>query len=160
MPFQIAGLPHAAYAHLIGLPDAELAARGAVRMTADTPHSFPCRVGLRDLELGETAILVNHTHQSARTPFHASHAIFVGEGSVEAAPAPGEIPDVLARRTLSVRSFDDAGMMLDADLAEGADAARLIERLLAEPRAAYADIHYARRGCWAGRARRIHSASA
>jgi hypothetical protein len=155
MTFQITGLPHAAYAHLIGLPEAELAARGAVRMTAETPHSFPCRVGLRDLDPGETAILVNHTHQPATTPFQASHAIFVGEGSVEAAPTPGEIPDALARRTLSVRSFDDAGMMLDADLAEGADVAPLIERLLAEPRAAYADIHYARRGCWAGRARRI-----
>lgn len=155
MPFQITGLPQAAYADLIGLPDAELAARGAVRMTAEEPHSFPCRVGLRDLEPGETAILLNHTHQPAETPFQASHAIFIGEGSIAAAPAPGEIPDVLARRTLSVRAFDKAGMMLDADLAEGAQAAPLMERLLANPEAAYLDIHYARRGCWAARAVRV-----
>ena len=152
MTFRIHGLPAADYAHLIGLSDAELATAGAVRMTAETPHSFPCRVGLRDLEPGETAILINHTHQPADTPFRAAHAIFVGETSAEVQPAPGEVPDVLARRTLSVRSFDPAGMMLDADLAEGADAAPLIERLLADGRAAYADIHYARRGCWAARA--------
>lgn len=152
MTFRIRGLPAADYAHLIGLSDAELAAAGAVRMTAVEPHSFPCRVGLRDLEPSETAILINHTHQPADTPFHASHAIFIGEGSAEVAPAPGEIPKVLARRTLSVRSFDANGMMLDADLAEGVEAGPLIERLLADGRAAYADIHYARRGCWAARA--------
>jgi hypothetical protein len=152
MTFQIRGLPRADFAHLIGLPDAELAAAGALRMTAETPHSFPCRVGLRDLEPGETAILVNHTHQPADTPFRASHAIFVGEGSSDARPAPGEVPDVLARRPLSIRAFDDAGMMLDADLSKGHEAAALIERLLADGRAAYADIHYARRGCWAARA--------
>lgn len=152
MSFQITGLPRAAYADLIGLSDAELAARGAIRMTAETPHSFPCRVGLRDLEPGETAILLNHTHQPADTPYRASHAIFVGEGSHDADPGPGELPEVMRRRTLSIRSFDADGAMLDADLSEGGEAAALIERLLAEPRAAYADIHYARRGCWAGRA--------
>jgi len=153
MSFRIHGLPRAAYAGLIGLPDAELAARGAIRMTADRPHAFPCRVGLRDLEPGETAILLNHTHQPADTPFRASHAIFVGEGSAEADPAADEIPDVLARRTLSIRAFDAADMMVDADLAEGAEAqAALIERLLAAPGTAYLDLHYARRGCWAARA--------
>ena len=152
MTFRIHGLPRAAYAHLIGLADAELAAHGAVRMTCETPHSFPCRVGLRDLEPGETALLLNHTHQPADTPYRASHAIFVGEGSNEADPAPGETPAVLARRPLSIRAFDDAGNMLDADLVDGTDAPALIERLLENPRAAYADIHYARRGCWAARA--------
>lgn len=152
MTFQIHGLSRAEYAHLIGLSDAALAERGALRLTAETPHSFPCRVGLRDLEPGETAILVNHVHQPADTPFHAAHAIFVGEGSTDAEPAPGEIPEVLARRTLSVRSFDGEGMMLDADLADGLEVTALIERLLANPGVVYLDIHYARRGCWAARA--------
>lgn len=152
MSFRIHGLPRADYAHLTGLPDADLAARGAVRMTAETPNSFPCRVGLRDLEPGETALLLNYAHQPADTPYRASHAIFVGEGSRDADPAPGEVPEVMRRWTLPIRSFDGAGTMLDADLADGTDAAALVERLLAEPRAAYADIHYARRGCWAGRA--------
>jgi hypothetical protein len=155
MTFRIQGLSRADFAHLIGLSDTELAGHGALRMTAETPHSFPCRVGLRDLEPGETALLLNHVHQPADTPFRAAHTIFVGEESRDTAFEPGRVPKVLARRTLSIRSFDDAGMMLDADLAEGADAAPLIERLLAEPNAAYADIHYARRGCWAARAVRV-----
>lgn len=152
MTFRIHGLARDAYAHLIGLPDADLAAAGAVRMTCETPSSFPCRVGLRDLEPGETAILLNHVHQPADTPYRAAHAIFVGESSDEADIATGEVPAVLARRPLSIRAFDGAGTMLDADLADGADAPALIERLLGDPRAAYVDIHYARRGCWAARA--------
>lgn len=152
MTFRIQGLPAADYAHLIGLSDEELAAHGALRMTADATPGFPCRVGLRDAEPGETLILLNHVHQPADTPFRSSHAIFVGEQSVEARPAPGEVPKVMRRRPLSIRSFDAAGMMLDADVADGEQADSLIERLLADERAAYADIHYAKRGCWAGRA--------
>lgn len=155
MSFCIHGLPRADFERLIGLSDAGLSARGAIRMTAETPHSFPCRVGLRDLEPGETALLLNHVHQPAATPFRAAHAIFVGEASRDAECEPGAIPDVLARRTLSIRSFDARGMMLDANLAEGREASPLIERLLANPAAAHLDLHYARRGCWAARAVRV-----
>jgi hypothetical protein len=61
------------------------------------------------------------------------------------------VPPALARRTLSLRGFDGAHMMIEADLAEGANAAELIERFLANPSVAYIHAHYARRGCFAAR---------
>jgi hypothetical protein len=152
MTFQIRGLPRTDFVALFGLTDAALAERGVIRMAVDASPGFPCRVSLRDLEVGETALLLNHAHMALPTPYRASHAIFVGEGAREAEPAPGEVPEVLRRRALSIRSLDADGMMLDADLVEGGEAEQLIERLLAEPRAAFLDIHNAKRGCFAARA--------
>jgi hypothetical protein len=154
MSFQISGLARAAFKPLFILSDAELAERQVVRMTVSESPGFPCRVGLRDLEVGEMVLLLNHEHLAAPTPYRSRHAIFVGEQSMDAAPAAGEIPAVLARRTLSIRSFDPDGMMLDADLCEGVDAAALIGRLLADPAADCLHIHNARRGCFAASVRR------
>lgn len=154
MSFQISGIARTAFEPLLALSDAELAERHIVRMTVTENPGFPCRVGLRDLEVGETVLLLNHEHLPVETPYRSTHAIFVGEQSLDARPAPGEVPEVLARRTLSIRSFDSNDMMLDADLCEGADAAALIARLLADARADYLHIHNARRGCFAATARR------
>jgi hypothetical protein len=41
--------------------------------------------------------------------------------------------------------------MIDADLAAGGDLKAPIERLLANPAAAYIHAHYAKRGCYAAR---------
>lgn len=53
MPFRIRGLDPEPYRHLYGLTDAELAARTARRLVADTSPGFPDRVELRDAEPGE-----------------------------------------------------------------------------------------------------------
>ena len=42
-------------------------------------------------------------------------------------------------------------MMVDADLAEGAEVERLITRLLARGEVAYLQAHYAKRACYAAR---------
>lgn len=152
MTFRILPLARETFAPLVALDDEALAARGVRRVPVTADFGFPCRVGLRDLSPGETALLLNFEHQPAPTAFRSSHAIFVGEGSTVAEPAPGEVPQVLARRTLSIRSFDAEGMMLDADLCEGAEAAGLIERLLTPAEAAEVHVHFARRGCFAARA--------
>lgn len=156
MTFQIHGLPRARFEPLFTLGDAALSAKGVVRMRVSETPGFPCRVGLRDLEAGESVLLLNHTHQPADTPYRSAHAIFVGEQSADATVQPDQVPEVLARRILSIRAFDAAGMMLDADLSEGeGPTAALIERLLADPRADRLHIHNARRGCfaaWAARA--------
>lgn len=152
MTFRILPLSREPFAALFALDDETLAARGVRRMPVTSDFGFPCRVGLRDLAPGQTALLLNHEHQPAATPFRSSHAIFVGEQSVESSPARGDIPEVLARRTLSIRAFDAEGMMVDADICEGAEAAGLIERMLAAPGAVEAHIHAARRGCYMARA--------
>ena len=151
MSFRISGIDPAPFASLFGLPDAELARRGVRRMVVDAKPGFPDRIELRDLAPGETALLLNHVHQPADTPYRASHAIFIREGAATAFEAVDDIPEVLACRPLSLRAFDADHMMVDADLIDGRAAAPAIERMLADPCVAYLHVHYAKRGCYAAR---------
>jgi hypothetical protein len=61
------------------------------------------------------------------------------------------LPSYLTLRPLSVRAYDAADEMVDAEVVDGAEAAPLIERYLARDDVAYLHIHYARRGCFACR---------
>jgi hypothetical protein len=89
------------------------------------------------------------------TPYRSRHAIYVieGEGEQRAFDAVNVVPDAMRRRLLSLRAFDAQGMMIDADVVEGA-VEPLIERLLGDARTAYVHAHYARRGCFAARIER------
>ena len=149
--YRISGLPLGDFEPLFGLDDEALSARNAVRVTADSKPGFPCRVTLEDAEPGETLILLNYEHQPAATPYRSGHAIFVREAAQAEAVFENEVPPLLSSRLLSVRAFDAAGMMVDADCVEGADLERLIERLLGDPGTAYLHVHNARRGCFAAR---------
>ena len=154
MSFRITGLDPAPFRHLYGLSDEALAAQGAVRYVADKKPGFPDRIELRDLEPGETALLLNFAHQPADTPYRATHAIFVREGAEAAFAAVGEVPEVMRLRPLSLRAFDADHMMVDADLVDGREAEGLIARLLDNPQVAYIQAHYAKRGCYAARIER------
>jgi Protein of unknown function (DUF1203) len=154
MSFRITGLDPAPFQHLFGLSDDELARRGIRRYVVDAKPGFPDRVELRDLEPGETALLLNYTHQPADTPYRASHAIFVSEGSARATDLMNEIPEPIRIRAISLRAFNQAGEMVDADLIEGREIETLIERFLANPDVAYLQAHYAKRGCYAARIER------
>ena len=154
MSFRILGLSPTPFQPLFGLSDAELAAHGARRCVVDSPVGYPDRIELRDAAVGETVLLLNHVHQPADTPYRAAHAIFVREGAQAAYDAIDQVPDALRRRPLSLRAFDAQHEMVDADLVEGAQCETLIARLLADPRVAYVQAHYARRGCYAARIER------
>jgi len=155
MTFRIHPLPLAPFRPLFALDDAALAAVGARRMIADAPHSAPCRVSLADAEPGEALILLNHRHLDVPdSPYRSEGPIFVRERAVEAAPAPGETPDMLTRRLLSVRAYDADGMMTDADVVEGADLAARLTDWFSDPAVSRVQIHTARRGCFMAEARR------
>ncbi len=154
MAFRITGLDAEPFRHLYSLPAQELAAHRAVRMAVDRTPGFPDRIEMRDMEPGETALLVHYTHQSADTPYHASHAVFVREGAETAYDSVDTIPEVLSRRLLSVRAFDGSHMMLNADVTEGTGLRVVIERFLADPTVAYLHLHNAKPGCYAARVER------
>ena len=105
--------------------------------------------------VGETALLLNYTHQPADNPYRASHAIFVHEGAERRYDAIDTVPAAMQARPLSIRAFDAGDLMVDADLVDGPYAAGLIERLFGDPRVAYLHAHYARRGCYAARIERV-----
>lgn len=151
MNFRISGLPVAPFVPLFGLADEALAARGIVRRVADRRPGFPCRVSLRDADIGESLLLMNYEHQGANSPYRSSHAIFVREYAVEAKPAVNEIPEVLQTRLLSVRGFDDAGMLIEADVLEGSKLRTAIEGFFADARIRYLHLHNAKPGCYAAR---------
>ena len=151
MDFRIRGLSPEPFLALYGLSDAALAAKGIVRKTADSFPGYPDRVELDDVPPGDNVLLMNYTHQTADTPYRASHAIYVREGAREAFDRINEVPPVIRRRTISLRAFDAAGMIRNADLCEGAAIEPLIERLLADPDVAYLHAHYAKFGCYSAR---------
>jgi hypothetical protein len=94
---------------------------------------------------------LNYEHLPVASPFRSSHAIYVREDAVEARPEVNEVPDMLARRLLSVRAFDAAGMMQAADVVQGSDVEPLIERLLGDAKVAYLHAHNAKLGCYFAR---------
>ena len=149
MPFTVTGLSPEPFKHLYGLADAELAGHRARRVIAGE-SGFPERVELRDAKPGEALLLVNYEHQNADTPYRSSHAIYVREGATEAWTGD-YVPDVMRKRLLSLRAFSADGMMVEADVVDGAEAEQLIERQFANQEVAYIHAHYARPGCYAAR---------
>ncbi len=151
MTYRITGIEPSQYAHLVGLGDEELSRHGAARMIVDAHPGFPCRVLLDDAVPGEPMLLVNHVSHEGNNPYRASHAIFVSERGVKPASFVDEVPPGLDRRILSLRGFDEKGMMADALLAQPGEADALVRQLLLNPGIDHVDAHTAIRGCFMGR---------
>jgi len=156
MSFVITGLPVALFRPLFGLSDEALAERGVLRRRVDSPVGFPCRVTLEDAPLGESVLLLNYEHQPTDNPFRSRHAIYVRETAAETRRAVDEIPPALAlRKHVSLRAFDAEDMLVDSEVAPGAELAPAIARLLARSDAAYLHAHNAGHGCYAARIDRL-----
>ena len=151
MTFRFRGLSADPFAPLLALSDAELEARGMRRMIADEKPGFPCRVSLEDAEPGERLILLPFEHQPAHSPYRAAGPIFVRETARMTYDRSGDLPPVLRERLLSVRAYDRDGLMVDADVVEGAGVEALLARQFDRADTDYIHIHFARRGCYACR---------
>ncbi len=151
MPFQISALPVDRFEHLFGADEDVLKAHGAKRMVADESPGFPCRISLQDAAFGESVLLLNFEHQPANSPYRSSHAIFIREHATQAQLRPDEVPEQLRIRLLSVRAFDDKGMMIDADVTEGIDLERMVEDMFAKTSVRYLHVHHAKPGCFGAR---------
>ncbi len=151
MDFQITGLPAQSFHSLFGLNEAELRARSAIRMVANCNPGFPCRVSLQDAAIGETVILINHEHLAVAGPYRSRHAIFVREHARDVRLAVNEVPEVITRRLLSVRSFDTAGLMKEADVLPGTQLREVAAKMLDRDGVQFLHIHNAKPGCFAAR---------
>ena len=151
MGFRVTGLSPEPFKHLFGLPEEELSKHGVKRYIADENPGFPCRIEMRDAEFGETLLLVNHIYQPADTPYRGMHAIFIREGATDTYDRVNQVLEVMRVRLLSLRGFDKIGMMLDADVVEGSEVERVIQRMLSNPDISYIHVHNAKRGCYSGR---------
>ncbi|EIM25661.1 DUF1203 domain-containing protein [Microvirga lotononidis] len=154
MSFLIRGLDAEPFAPLFELNDADLRAIGAQRVHADEADAYPCRVSLTRVAVGEELLLLNHAHQTTGTsPYRAAGPIFVSR-SGKAGTYRGELPPMMRDRLLSLRAYDAAAFIVDAEVAEGEDVLEVIGRFFANTHVAHIDAHFARRGCFAARIER------
>ena len=149
MDFRFKALGADRFQELFGQDCDALARLGVQRMVVDDNPGYPCRVSLRDAEVGEKVLLMNYEHQPMPTPFRSSHAIFVREWATQVIPDRNEIPKMFRQRLLSVRAFDASGMMIDADVIDGERLESLIEHMLENESTDNLHIHNAKLGCYA-----------
>ena len=159
MTYRIKGLSPDPFHHLFGLSEADLATYGAIRMMVDENPGFPDRITLRDIPIGETALLLNHVSLNVSSPYRATHAIFVRQGATNRYDEVDHVPEVLRSRLLSLRAFDEEGMMQMADVVEGTGIEAVIERMFEKPTVHTIHAHNARQGCFAARIDRVQSIS-
>ena len=153
--FRISGISASVIEPFRGLPDKELSLHGVVRYIADTKPGFPCRVTLRDAGIGEPVLLLNFEHLPGLTPYRSVGPIFVRESATETYSVENELPEVLRERLLSVRAYDVADMLVEAEVLEGSELKPLIHRMFASDRVAHLHVHNARPGCYSCRVDRI-----
>lgn len=133
---------------------ARLRAGATIVRVADESPGYPCRQCLRDAELGEELVLVSYDPFDADSPYRSSSPIFLHRDDCSDRRDRSAVPDQLARRRLSVRTFDAASMMLDGRVLDGADLAATLDEVLDLPGAVRAHIHNAGPGCFAATAHR------
>ena len=154
MEFQIEALPYAPFEALFEMNEQALRERRAVREVATHAPGFPCRVSLQDAGVGEEVVLVHHTHRPGESPFHASHAVYVRRGATQASPQRNMVPAMLRSRVLSLRGFDERGMMRGAELVQGTELEAAIEKMFATEAVRSIDLHNAAAGCYLARVKR------
>ena len=153
--FQLVGLSAEPFAPLFAKSDRELAEMGALRVVANEATGFPCRVSLVDADVGEEMLLLPYCHQPARSPYNASGPIYVRKGAQQQILDVGHVPEYVTRRLISVRAYDGAHRMIDADVCEGGSVAGEIERQFDDVRVRYIHLHNAKRGCYSCLVRRV-----
>ena len=151
MTYCVTGLDHRDFASLFALDEKALEARGCRSVIADADRGYPCRVSLREVPKGERLLLLNHTSHAVNGPYRATHAIFVSEKARTCEPYIDDTPPVFQGRALSLRGFDDDGMMVDAVLCEPGEADAGIRALFSETAVAFIHAHNAVRGCFSAR---------
>lgn len=157
MAFQICGLAPLQFSHLFSLNDAQLAAQGIDRHIADEAFSYPCRVNLKDAEIGEELLLLNFQHLKTSSAYQANGPIFVSRNALQAQIFINQLPPMLDQehRLFSVRAFDATDRMVNAEVADGAQLQILLENFLLDTQVNYLHVHFARRGCFAARVNRM-----
>ena len=146
--FKFIALNHLEFDGLDDLSEQELSERDIVRIKVDTFPGFPCRITLEDAEIGEEVFLLNYNYHSAHSPYKASGPVFIRNNSKTKDYPINEIPEMFLHRCLSLRAYDENGMMLKADVLEGNRLKDKIEDFFNDEKIDYLHIHNAKPGCF------------
>ncbi len=146
--FQLLGLDPAPFQDLFELDDGQLQARGMRRHVVNEYPGVPCRISLEDAALGEEVLLLPYEHHAVDSPYRAAGPIFVRRGVAQAQLAPGDVPDYVRRRLISLRAYDAGHLMVSADVLPGDQVGERLQALFEVAGTSYVHLHNARPGCF------------
>jgi hypothetical protein len=148
MHFIIKALDAGKFSAYFRMDEAALSKSAARKMIVDEKPGFPCRISLQDAEIGEEVILINYMHHDVDSPYRASGPVFIRNHVPTAVLEVNEIPLMLRHRLLSLRGYDNNGMMLNASVTEGKDLKDTLISFFKDDAIRYVHIHNARPGCY------------
>lgn len=136
------------YNHLFKLSDEELFSKGIVKMIVDNKPGYPCRVSLKDAEIGEEVMLFQFKHHNTNSPYASSGPIYVRKNAKKANLKINEIPEMLYERKQSLRAYSKNGMMISAINVEKENIKKQIDFFFDNTEISYIQIHNANPGCY------------
>ncbi|MFC0777047.1 DUF1203 domain-containing protein [Flavobacterium sp. HJSW_4] len=146
--FKILPLNHIEFLGLFELTDLELDKISAIKMTVDKYPGFPCRISLEDAKIGEEVILLPYNHHKTNSPYQASGPIFIRKRATTPIFQNNEIPKMLHHRLLSLRGYDENGIMKEASVIEGNTLKEQLIKFFENEKVAYIHVHNAKPGCF------------
>jgi hypothetical protein len=111
---------------------------------------YPCRHCLDEAGMDSDVLLLSYKPLEAQTPYAGRGPIFLCTEACQAYSAPNAVPEIVATRQVNFRAYDSSGKMLyrHSRLAEGSDAQRQIEEILADETVEEIHAHTALHGCY------------
>lgn len=146
--FQIVALQEKEFNNLFLMNEEVLKSIGAVKIIANKNPGYPCRISLKDAEVGEEVILLNYQYHSVNSPYKASGPIFIRKGATTAKLDVNEIPHMLHHRYLSVRGYNTDSMIVEARVTEGVHLRENIDEIFDNKEVEYIHILNAKPGCY------------
>ncbi len=153
--YQVSGISRSELMPFAELDQKAMAEQGIRRVIADTKPGFPCRISLEDVEVGEEVIIIHYKHHQSDSPYRASGPIFFRPKARAARLKVNELPDMLLHRFLSLRVYDNKGMMIEALTLQGVKLEASLQELWGNPDAGYIHVHNAGPGCFNCRIDRV-----
>ncbi|MDW6094794.1 DUF1203 domain-containing protein [Vibrio rhizosphaerae] len=146
--FIIKPIEKSMFSEYLNLNDQQLEKFSAKWLIADSKPGFPCRVSLKEAEIGERILLIPYKYHDVNSPYKASGPIFIREDAVEAKLNINEIPEILTQRLLSVRAYSEDSLMIHAETTLGSGLEKIICNMLTDANVKYLQVHNANPGCF------------
>jgi len=146
--FKIKALERGQFSGLMGLSDRALEQANARWVVADTKPGYPCRVSLKEAEIGERVLLVPFRYHDVNSPYRASGPIYIRENAEQAELDVNEIPEILTARLLSIRAYNCNHAMVHAETLQGTGLANAVRQQFLNAEVSYIQIHNANPGCF------------
>lgn len=146
--FIVQGLQKQTFDHLGGLSSAELAAIGVEKILTES-KGYPCRVSLRDNEIGEVVFALSYEYHAVNGPFRSRGPIYVRENARPYEPELSRVPAMLESWLLSVRAYDAKHRLVLGEVTPGERVDTVITECFSQNcHTRYIQIHHAQNGCF------------